>query len=147
MYLGMSSDDFYARCWKLNKQGLIMEGRGNTSVHYKIQDFDYPASMEFYPNFENGVISAMPVVFAYDSWSPWNKHLFADKLILEVLKLMEEWYGPGFFEIENPNPIGSNAWVKVDGNRRISVYYVDDSKVKVDFVDLLAIKTLETKKK
>lgn len=147
IYLGMSNDDFYNHCWKLNKSGVIMEGAGNTTVHYKLPDFNYPASMEFYPGFDKGVISAMPVTFAYDAWSPWNKHLFADKLILEVIDLMEKWYGEGFIEIENPNPIGSNAWVKVDGNRRISVYYVQDDKVKVDIVDLIAMKESEAKQK
>lgn len=143
IYLGMSSEDFYDHCWKLNKSGVIMEGTGNTTVHYDISDFEYPASMEFYPSFDQGVVSAMPITFAYDSWSPWNKHLFADKLILEVLDLMRTWYGDGFMEIENPNPLGSNAWVKVDGNRRISVYYVHDDKVKVDIVDLIAMKASE----
>ncbi len=147
IYLGMTSQDFYDHCWKLNKQGVIMEGTGNTTVHYDIEEFKYPASMEFYPAFDQGLISAMPISFTYDAWSPWNKHLFSDKLIVEVLDLMKQWYGDGFIEIPNPNPIGSNAWVKVDGNRRISVYYVDDTKVKVDIVDLIAMKESEAARK
>lgn len=147
LYLGMSSKDFYDHCWKMNKQGIIREGATNTTVLYPISDFSEQASMEFYPRFEGGKITAMPLTFAYNGWSPWNKHLFAEHLILEVKSLMEKWYGEGFVEIENPNPIGSNAWVKVDGNRRISIYYVDDSKVSADIVDLIALKASEDAKK
>ncbi len=145
IYLGMSSKDFYAHCWNLNKTGLIRQGATNTSVYYEVKDFEYPASMDFYPNFIQDKIVEMPVLFAYDSWAPWNKHLSAENLKAEVLKLMEEWYGSGFIEIENPNKIGTagNAFVKVDGNRRISIYNMDDSKVRVDFVDLLAKKEME----
>lgn len=143
IYLGMSSKDFYAHCWQLNKQGLIKEGSNNTSVLYKIDGLKYPASMDFYPRFINDQIVEMPVLFAYDSWSPWNKHLFSDQLQVEVLQLMEQWYGPGFIEVPNPGPVGGNAFVKVNGNRRISIYYKDDWKVRVDFVDLVAKQELE----
>ncbi|MDW3649014.1 MAG: hypothetical protein R8P61_18230 [Bacteroidia bacterium] len=146
IYLGMTMDDFYAHCWEMNKKGIIMEGANNTTVHYPIQEFKHPASMEFYPSSENGYVTAMPISFYYDGWAPWNKDLQADKLILEVIALMEDWFGTGFTEINNPTPVGSNAFLKVDGNRRITVYYVDDSKVKVDIVDLNALKNSEKKK-
>ncbi|MEM8892785.1 MAG: hypothetical protein AAGD28_32690 [Bacteroidota bacterium] len=145
LYLGMTMDDFYARCWEMNKMGLIMEGANNTTVNYPIQEFKHPASMEFYPSSENGFVTAMPISFYYDGWAPWNKEMQANKLIVEVIGLMEEWYGPGFTEIENPTLVGSNAFLKVDGNRRITVYYVDESKVKVDIVDLVALKKSEEK--
>jgi len=147
LYLGMTSKDFYDHCWELNKKGTIREGASNTTAHYPIKDFRSPAGMDFYPKFEKGIITAMPLTFAYDGWSPWNKHLFAEHLILEVKSLMEKWYGTGFVEIKNPNPTGSNAWVKVDGNRRISIYYIDDSKVSADIVDLIALKASEDSKK
>ncbi|MEM7375431.1 MAG: hypothetical protein AAF587_42950 [Bacteroidota bacterium] len=143
IYFGMPSKNFYAHCWKLNKEGIIREGANNTSVNYPIQSFKEPASMDFYPRFVNDKIVEMPVYFAYKSWSPWNKDLFAEHLIIEVRQLMEEWYGPGFIEIPNPGPLGGNAYVKVNGNRRISIYYKDDTRVRVDFVDLLAKQELE----
>ena len=91
--LGMSMDEFYDRCWQMNKQGLIMEGANNTTVRYEIQEFQHPASMEFYPSSENGKVTAMPISFMYDAWAPWNKELQAKELIIEVIKLMESWYG------------------------------------------------------
>ncbi|MEM6803247.1 MAG: hypothetical protein AAF696_17705 [Bacteroidota bacterium] len=144
--LGMSMDEFYDRCWQMNKQGLIMEGANNTTVRYEIQEFQHPANMEFYPSSENGKVTAMPITFMYNGWSPWNKQLQADQLISEVIELMESWYGEGFTEIENPTLVGSNAFLKVNGNRRITVYYVDESKVKVDIVDLTALEKHAAKK-
>lgn len=145
LHLGMTSKDFYTYCWELNKQGLIRQGAANTSVYYQIKDFSYPAGMDFYPNFYKDKIVAMPIVFAYDSWAPWNRHLFAENLKKEVLALMEKWYGRGFLEIDNPDLVGlsGNAFVKVDGNRRISIYNVDDASVRVDIVDLLAQREME----
>ena len=141
--LGMTSEDFYSHCWKLNKEGLIRQGASNTTVYYQVKDFKYPAGMDFYPAFYKDRIYEMPAVFSYDGWGPWNKSQHADSLKIEVWNLMEEWFGIGFIEIENPNYNGGNAFVKVDGNRRISIYNVDESKVYVDFVDLLVLKEVE----
>lgn len=145
LYLGMTSREFYTHCWELNKRGLIRQGAANTSVYYQIKDFKYPAGMDFYPNFYKDKIVSMPIMFAYDSWAPWNRHLFAENLKKEVLTLMEKWYGPGFLEIKNPDPVGlgGNAFVKVDGNRRISIYNLDDAGVRVDIVDLPAQREME----
>ena len=142
--LGMPADSFYASCWKLNKQGLIHEGASNTAVHYDLPNFKHPAGMDFYPGFHEGQIAEMPLLFAYDSWAPWNKDLTADSLKMEVLPLMEEWFGEGFLEIKNPKPSGSSAYVKVDGNRRISIYNKLDQAVKVDIVDLIIKNKLDS---
>ena len=143
LYLGMPAKDFYNHCWELNKKGLIRQGASNTSVHYDLPDFKHPAGMDFYPRFYEDKIVEMPLIFIYDAWSPWNKNLSADSLILEVKDLMTEWYGEGFLEIKNPKDPNNRALVKVDGNRRISIYNLNDSKVQVDIVDLRLLKSLE----
>ncbi len=143
LYLGMSSKDFYTHCWNLNKKGLIRQGAANTSVYYEVKDFQYPAGMDFYPRFHDDKIIEMPILFSYTAWAPWNKHLFADQLKTEVLQLMEKWYGSGFIEIPSPTPLRGSAFTKIDGNRRITVYDIDDQQVRVDIVDLRKIKELE----
>ena len=145
LYLGMTSTDFYSHCWELNESGLIRQGAANTSVYYEITDFNYPAGMDFYPRFYKDKILEMPVVFSYKAWSPWNKNLHADNLKQEVLELMIRWFGDGFLEIENPKQPGSFAYVKIENNRRVSIYNNDDSKVQVDIVDLRLIKSLSKK--
>ena len=142
-YLGMPAQDFYDRCWDLNKQGLIMEGPANATVQYRVQDLSHPASVNFYPGFYEGKIIEMPMSFSYDSWAPWNKLLYAEPLQLEVLNLMETWFGKGFYTIENPADKETKAFVKIDGNRRISIYPKNDQYVNVDIVDLRMMRALK----
>src|SRR3954468_23057067 len=35
---GMTAKEFFAHCWQLNKQGLVMEGASNTTVLYKTHE-------------------------------------------------------------------------------------------------------------
>lgn len=136
--LGMSSKDFYARCWELNKAGLITDGENNTAVQYKIEkELKHPAVMNFYPSFVHNKIAKMKVTFHYMAWAPWNKHLYADSLQSEVVKLYQQWYryGNPFIPITHENR--GTLYVKVDGNRRITIGRFDDMKVKVEYTDLL----------
>lgn len=135
LYLGMSSKDFYSACWEMNKQGLVRQGGRNTTVVYKLGDqLPYSAVMDFYPKFQEDKIVEMPLVFRYDAWSPWNRRLWSDSLQLDVLHLMEDWYGEGFIRSEHPDK--GVAFVKVDGNRRIAIVTPDEQLVKVLFTDM-----------
>ena len=138
---GMSPKEFFAHCWELNKQGLIHEGAQNMTVMYEVEDLKEPATMNFYPDFYEDKIYEMPVTYAYKAWAPWNKELFADSLQQDVLKLYKKQYGNDFIAVEHPKK--GVAYVRVDGNRRISIFKENDTQVKVLFTDLLA----ERKKK
>ncbi len=133
---GMSSKEFYAHCWELNKRGLIREGTQNTSVMYEETNLKHPAVMNFYPDFYEEKIYEMPVTYSYKAWAPWNKELFADSLQQDLLTLYKQRYGDNFIAVEHPTQ--EFAYVRVDGNRRISIFKEDDTKVKVVFTDLLA---------
>jgi len=137
-YFGMPAKSFYDHCWAMNKEGWLRQGATNHTVWAKITELKYPAGMDFYPTFYEDKIAGMPTTFTYDSWAPWNKHLSADSLKLDVLNLMEKWYGKGFIKVKNPSKFATtgDAFVKIDGNRRISIYNTTDIKVQVDFIDL-----------
>ena len=141
IYLGMTDKDFYTHCWELNKQGLIRQGTSNTSVLYKMNELDDPAKMNFYPNFYEGRIYEMPVKFRYEGWAPWNQHLSSDSLQLEILKLYKTWYGEDFMEVVHPKR--GTAYVKVDGNRRITLFKRDEAEVWAIFTDLLIERELK----
>lgn len=141
---GMNSKEFYAHCWELNKQNIIQQGTKNTTVLYELKGLKHPATMDFYPSFYEDKIYEMPVVFAYKGWAPWNEHLFSDSLQQDVLKLFEKWYGKGFMTIEHPEK--GAAYVKVDGNRRISLYKDGDMYVKALFTDLRMDEAIEAKR-
>jgi hypothetical protein len=145
MKLGMERKEFYDQCWKLNKQQLIMQGPSNMSVEYKINELKEPALFRFYPNFYKDKVYEMPGSFSYDSWAPWNKHLFADSLLEDVKTLLEKWYGEGFIKVSRKD--GKFAYVKVNGNRRISLYTVSDQYVHAIFTDLTVEKEAEEAKK
>jgi len=134
LYLGMPSKEFYGRCWKLNEQGILKNGAQNLSAQYTLYDRRDTMYLNFYPDFFQDKISDMPVRFNYKTWAPWNKELFADSLLLDVVDLMEEWYGEGFVKFSDPEK--GEVYVKVDGNRRIMLHTKDDQYVEGWLTDM-----------
>lgn len=134
---GMTRKEFYASCWEMNKEGLIMQGPGNLSVQYVIDTTQvrHRMFMRFYPNFSEERIYEMPVEFTYEAWAPWNKSLSADSLLLDVKNLMNTWY-EGEFRSFTSKDDNLTVWLKVNGNRRIRMYIKSISTVKVEFLDL-----------
>lgn len=144
LYLGMSQKDFYMHCWNLNRQGLVKQGPGNTTVEYQLRnELKHPVIMNFYPGFVNGKIAEMPVKFTYSGWAPWNSTLSSDSLQYDVLEWYKKIYGGGFFKIKHP--VRGIAYVKLDGNRQISVFKEDEINVWAVFTDMsVAEKTRDT---
>lgn len=134
--LGMSRSDFYSYSWDLNKKKLVRQGPSNSSVEYELDELPHPATMYYYPEFKDDKIYLMKVVISYDGWAPWNPELGSDSLQIDVVKLLKDWYGPGFIE-RNLNENGP-TYVKVDGNREISVSKMTETSVSVIYKDLLA---------
>lgn len=141
--LGMTDSAFYATCWKLNKEQVIYQGSRNLTVSYKFDDLGEDARFEFYPEFRDGKIVTMPGTIIYEGWAPWNREMFSDSLQVKVLELFKEWYGDEFLEVRHPEH--GPAYVRVDGNRQISIFILDDQRVKVLFTDLLAKKEEDDK--
>lgn len=138
LYLGMSNKDFYSHCWELNKKGIISDGNNNTMVQYKLDSgLKHPAFMNFYPDFYENKIFRMRVNFQYDGWAPWNKDRFADSLVSDVVRLHKRWYPEGNEFISITDSTRGTIYIKVDGNRRITIGRYDDMLVKVEFTDLL----------
>ena len=135
---GMTGKDFFAYCWEMNRKGLFTDGQSNTAVLYRLNhnELKYPASMNFYPEMDKNQINKMMVTFQYEGWAPWNKHLFSDSLLLDVLQLYKKWYSNGNSFIEIKEPGKSTIYVKVDGNRRIVIRKKDDMVVKADYTNL-----------
>lgn len=137
MRFGMTSREFYMHCWDLNKKGLFTDGESNTAVLYKLKEgLNYPASMNFYPDFIDGRISRMGVSFRYEGWAPWNKHMVSDSLREDVLQLMKKWYPTGNPFIRMDDKERGTIYVKVDGNRRIIIGKYDETYVKAVYTDL-----------
>lgn len=139
LYFGMPEKEFYTHCWKLNKKGLIRQDETNTTVQYETKnELKYPGVMNFYPKFNEGRIFEMPVRFKYKGWAPWNKKLSSDILQEDVLHWYEKVYGKGFIEVQHPTH--GKAYVKLNGNRRITIFKEDDLHVWAVFTDMLVKK-------
>jgi hypothetical protein len=134
---GMTEDEFFDVCWKLNRDSLVKQGSSNMSVEYETKDeLNYPATMNFYPVFSEGQIAEMPVRFIYNGWAPWNQKLSAAELALDVKGWYESIYGKGFITVTHPKK--GDAYIKIDGNRRITIYNENDLYVWAIFTDMLS---------
>lgn len=135
---GMTSKNFYTHCWNMNKKGLFTDGATNTSVLYKLKknELKFPASMNFYPQFKDGKIHKMQVTYHYDGWAPWNRHLGSDSLLQDILQFYKKWYPGGQPFMQLNDKAKGIIYVKVDGNRRITIGKFDDMHVKADYTDL-----------
>lgn len=133
-HFGMNRQEFFDYSWKLNQKKVIT---GGLRIIYELDDFKKSATMKFYPEFKDNQIYKIPVEISYDGWAPWNKDLFSDSLMVEILDRYKDIYGENFIKTNHPEN-GKEAWINVSGNRRISIFKKDDSIVQVEFVDLLA---------
>lgn len=135
LYFGMPEKEFYLHCWNLNHKGLLKQGESNTTAQYELKDeLKYPALMDFYPKFIQGKIFEMPVSFKFKGWAPWNKTLSSGNLEKAVLKWYEQLYGSGFIQVKHS--LHGTAYVKIDGNRRITIFIEDDLNVWAVFTDM-----------
>lgn len=141
--LGMEKRSFYDACWQLNKEGKLNSGPSELSVEYNVElPSGHGAKMRFFPKFDQEKIYLMPVEFTYEGWAPWNEDLSAEKLREDVVKLFEEWYGPGFIEVSSEDK-SQIVFVKMDGNRRIRVFKKHISVVRAEISDLPVEKKLK----
>ncbi len=132
---GMNSKDFYQHCWEMNKQQIIKQGDGNTSVEYDLSDkLRHPGKMNFYPTFHNDKIVEMPVLYRYDAFT-WDEQYSIDTLLVDVMQIIEEEYGE-LTAFEHPKS-HEKVFVRVDGNRRIRVFKDPiQNRVRAIFTDL-----------
>jgi hypothetical protein len=143
LYFGMPEKEFYTHCWNLNHKGVIKQGENNTTVLYELKnELKYQAAMDFYPKFNQGKISELPIRFFYRAWAPWNKNLSADNLQTEVRKYIEKNFGSGFIEVKHSKR--GSAFVKVNGNRRITIFKEDEVHVWAVFTDMTIKSTWNT---
>ena len=135
---GMTQKEFYEHCWDMNKDSIVKQGSANMSVQYDLnEELKHPATMNFYPKFDSGKIVEMPVRFIYNAWAPWTKELSASSMAIDVKTWYEDIYGKGFITVTHP--FHGEAYTKIDGNRRITIYVENDLYVWAIFTDLLAV--------
>jgi hypothetical protein len=143
---GMGRKEFFGTCWEHNKKGILTNGAHHLMVQYKPEmPSGKVADMFFYPQFEENKLYFMPMEFVYPAWFPGNEAYSNEKLFEDVVDLMGNWYGEGFFEVANKDR-SIRAMVKIDGNRLIRIFKKDISSVRVEILDLRVKDISEMKK-
>lgn len=136
-----SRKEFFNIGWKQNKKGLIRQGPENKNIEHILKTKEKGKSsiqMLFYPGFDkDDKIKKMDIRFRYLGWSPWNRHLFSDSLLVAVKDTLMSWYGGNEFLLMEYETEPTQIWVKVDGNRRISLSIKDEREVSGVIKDLL----------
>ncbi|MFT6722804.1 MAG: hypothetical protein ACJA1V_000868 [Flavobacteriaceae bacterium] len=135
---GDTKKEFFAKCWELNKKGLIKQGPKNQYVAYELKKKGAPSITHlFYGIFnEEQKMVGLDMEFSYDGWSPWTPLLQSDKLLFVAMDTLKNWYpGNDFFLLKNKK-LKTNTYVKIDGNRQIIIHTQGDKDVKVTLEDL-----------
>ena len=142
--IGQTKDDFYEICADLNKKKLITSGARNLYPEYILYPKDSVENgkkirMSFMGIFDNDrIMKGMDIRFNYYSWIAWREEYNSDNLINEIKDTLQLWYpGNNFIEIDLKLDSKNNlAYVKVDGNRQITMYKIDGRDVAVIIEDV-----------
>lgn len=138
--IGQTKKDFYKSCWDLNKTEKITAGSGNKYALFVLPSDSTDANpdkinVEFYGMFDDkDIMHGMEMKMEYYSWAPWLDQFQSDKLMKHIQqKMMEDYPGNEFIEI----PVGDiMAKVKVDGNRQIRMFPLDDKQIMIKIQDV-----------
>jgi len=142
--IGQTKDDFFEICADLNKKKLITSGARNLYPEYILYPKDSVENgkkirMSFMGIFDNDrIMKGMDIRFNYYSWIAWREEYNSDNLINEIKDTLQLWYpGNNFIEIDLKLDSKNNlAYVKVDGNRQITMYKIDGRDVAVIIEDV-----------
>lgn len=139
---GQTRKDFFALCWDMNEQKKISHGPGNNYAKFIIESEERNKNQSkieklFYGIFDgSGIMRGMDMKFSYLAYAPWNEERHSDKLIEDLMQIyMNEYPGNPFIHIEMKDIYG-DAKVKVDGNRQILIYPLNQKDVVVKIEDL-----------
>ncbi|TKD63627.1 hypothetical protein [Flavobacterium sp. ASW18X] len=131
---GQTKQQFFNQCWQLNNQQKVSQGPQNSFVQYILPKSPKDSAtssivMLFYGIFDKDqIMTGMDFKFYHSGWSIWNKDLQAEKLLPQVRDSLLKWYpGNDFIEVKGKN--SSEIFLtKVDGNRRIVIEPLKDTK-------------------
>ena len=87
---------------------------------------------------DDRIMKGMDIRFNYYSWIAWREEYNSDNLFNEIKDTLQLWYpGNDFIEIDMKLDSKNNlAYVKVDGNRQITMYKIDGRDVDVIIEDV-----------
>lgn len=139
LHFNMTSTRFYEHCFEMNKRGVFYQHGGSEEIIIKYNtEFKYPVEFVFYPKFEDEQITELRGYFYYTQGNGFNKEYYAPRLQMELVGVIEGWYGERpFLKLPDPDQYSGDAYAKVDGNRQIMLWnHSDNHRVGILFSDL-----------
>ncbi len=142
MYRGMTKKGFYDHCWQLNKKEMVHQGSGNQYALYPYRDVSRSGDsvsieMLFYGIFdEQDTMRGMDMIYAYPGWSPWSTQFQVDDLVDHLKWLYERDLGGNPFFALDLGLEEVKAFIKIDGDRQITIYPKTERQVAVKIEDL-----------
>jgi hypothetical protein len=140
IYFGETRNDFYGKCFDLNKQELATDGGGGFVEYFfkdsLVHETITPIKFLFRPNFDSkNKLAEMILQLSYPGSTPSVPAYQSDSLGFKVEMLLKKWYrGNDFINVKLDNV---DVPVKLDGNRRILIYKLDQQTVQVKIQDIL----------
>lgn len=142
---------FYDQCWKLNNKKIIKHGPSNNFVQYDLpmkegDSTKNAITMLFYGIFnKDKIMTGMDMKFYYVAWSLWNKSFQSDKLVPIVKDSLKSWFPGNDFITFPAKKTEGFIHVKVDGNRRIIIEPLKNTRevdVRIDDLRMILDKKL-----
>lgn len=125
VHLGMNYSDFYAYCFQMNLNDQFDQNVAGDMVSVELtKGFRFPVIFEFMPSKRGNSekIYSYWGKLAYKNFSYYNKDHSIEKLTKEAMNYFENNYkGRKFIRIPNENILLKYKYVKIDGNRQITL--------------------------
>ncbi|MDH5380040.1 MAG: hypothetical protein OEW75_04260 [Cyclobacteriaceae bacterium] len=133
--------NFFSKGWIQNSEGLIKQGPNNQNVEYLMGEAKKGSSqirMLFYPRFtEEDHMYIMDLSFEYLGWFPTTDKFNSENLLPVIKDTLMNWYGGNsFIKVSLGDETEEDLWVKVDGNRQITLRIIDEQTVEGKMEDL-----------
>lgn len=143
LYLKMPLKEFRTYSFDMNIKGKFKQGgqKSPNWVQTELEEMSYPATLTFYPQFKEDSINKMNAAIYYENAIYKDGIFERDSLMLDVLNLLDKWYGGETFKIKSPKFYKEDVYVKVNANRRITIYPDATGQIiNLWFVDLTNLK-------
>lgn len=141
--LGESKEVYFKKCWDLNHDRIITQGRSYHLLKHNYTDTtEMDGKNDFYIEFQgvfnkDNKVKGLDAKFSHRLWSIWSQEYHADKLLPKVLDSLSKWFpGNAFTPFDLDSDSIPRVYVKIDGDRRFRVYPIDTRDVAVKIDDL-----------
>ena len=140
LLLGDSRQDFYKKCWELNKKGIVTQGPGNEFARHFMEPKEENGKridMLFFGIFDKqDKMRGFKMQFSYTAWAPWTPDHQAEVLKEAIEDTLMKWYpGNDFMDVDLKKD-DMFASYKIEGNLEFKLIKIDDRQLAVRIEDI-----------